>query len=235
MKIDRNTSQTELESLYKAVVRREFLRNTPLNIKTFLRYALLFALFPGMRLGFRVGLLITAAFSVLLMILLLCGEEQWATWAVFAWVLIGAVVLFCVCIQVVRVAAETKRARMEMLPPESGLLRCRTCPELMPLPWTRDKSMKQRHTASVAIEVPCDGIYAFILHMDKGQKDCRIVTHGRRGTCVVYAQGGGKSGEPFQALVLYRLAAGCHELRWSVDSPKGIRPHATLTQMNIIA
>lgn len=235
MNIDRNTSQAELGRLFEAVVRREFLKNTPLNIKTFLRYALLFALFPGMRLGFRWGLLITAAFSVLLMVLLLCGAEQWATWAVLAWVAMGAVVLTCVCVQVVRVASQTRSARMEMLPAESGLPKGTVCPELMPLSWRRDKKVEKRHTASVVLDIPCDGIYAFILNMDKGQRECRVVTHGRRGTCVVYAQGGGKTGEPFQALVLYRLAAGAHELRWSVDSPRGVRPHATLTQMNVIA
>lgn len=235
MKIDRSTSQAELGQLYAAVVRREFLRNTPLNIKTFLRYTLLFALFPGMRLGYRRGVLITAAFSVLLMVLLLCGAEQWASWAVLAWVAIGLIVLVTVSVQVVLAAAHTRKARMEFLPAEADLPPGRICPELLPLTWRRDKQAKLRHSASVVLEIPQDGIYAFILNMDKGQRDSRIVTHGRRGTCVVYAQGGGKSGEPFQALILYRLAAGRHELRWSVDSPRGAKPHATLTQMNVVS
>lgn len=232
MKIDRSTSQAELGQLYAAVVRREFLRNTPLNIKTFLRYTLLFALFPGMRLGYRWGMLITAAFSVLLMVLLLCGAEQWAVWAVLAWLVAGVIVLATVSVQVVRAAAHTRKARMEILPAEADLPPGRICPELLTLTWRRDKQSELRHTASVVLEIPKDGIYAFILNMDKGQRDSRIVTHGRRGTCVVYAQGGGKSGEPFQALILYRLAAGRHELRWSVDSPRGDKPRATLTQMN---
>lgn len=156
-------------------------------------------------------------------------------WAVLGWGLIGAIILCCVCVQVVRVALETKRARMEMLPAESGVSQGQRSPEAMRLQWVRDKNRKKRHTASAVVETPCDGIYAFILQVDKGQKDSRIVTHGRRGTCVVYAQGGGKSGEPFQALILYRLAAGSHELRWSVDSARGVRPHATLTQMNQLA
>ncbi|MBR3944584.1 MAG: hypothetical protein IKK15_05760 [Akkermansia sp.] len=235
MKIDRSTSQAELTQLYAAVVRREFLRNTPLNIKTFLRYALLFTLFPGMRLGYRWGMLITAAFSVLLMVLLLCGAEQWAAWAVLAWVVVGGIVFASVAVQVVRAAAQTRKARLEYLPAEPHVRAGCICPELLPLTWRRDKRAELRHTASVVLEIPKDGIYAFILNMDKGQRDSRIVTHGRRGTCVVYAQGGGKSGEPFQALILYRLAAGRHELRWSVDSPRGAKPHATLTQMNVVS
>ncbi len=234
MKIDRSTSQTELNQLYEAVVRREFLRNTPLNIKTFLRYALLFALFPGMRLGFRWGLLITATFSTVLMVMLLCGVEQWATWAVLAWVLAGLLVFVTVFVQVVRTAAHTRKARLEYLPAEADLPAGRCCPELTPLTWRRDKHAELRHSATVVLEIPKTGIYAFILNMDKGQRDARIVTHGRRGTCVVYAQGGGKSGEPFQALILYRLSAGRHELRWSVDSPRGAKPRATLTQMNVV-
>lgn len=234
MKIDRSTSQAELTRLYEAVVRREFLRNTPLNIKTFLRYALLFALFPGMRLGFRWGLLITAAFSVLLMVLLLCGQEQWATWAVLMWVLVGLVVFVTVSVQVIRAAAHTRKARLEFLPAECTLPAGRQCPELLPLTWRRDKLNELRHTASAVLEIPQNGVYAFILNMDKGQRDSRIVTHGRRGTCVIHAQGGGKSGEPFQALILYRLDAGRHELRWSVDSPRGEKPRATLTQMNVV-
>ncbi len=235
MKIDRSTSQAELDKLYRAVVQREFLRNTPLNIKTFLRYALLFALFPGMRLGFRAGLLITAAFSLLLLILLLCGAEQWAVWAVVAWVCVGLLLMLWVSTQVVRVAAETRRARLEMLPAESVLPAGCRCPEFKPLAWRRSKNAEKRFSASLVLEIPADGIYAFILHVDKGQKECRIVTHGRRGTCVVYAQGGGAAGDAFQALILYRMAAGRHELRWSVDSPRGIRPHATLTQMNLVS
>lgn len=234
MKIDRNTSQAELNQLYAAVVRREFLRNTPLNIKTFLRYALLFALFPGMRLGYRWGMLITAAFSLLLMVLLLCGLEQWASWGVLGWVLVGSIVFVSVSVQVVRAAAHTRRTRLEFLPAEEGLPMGRIGPQLLPLTWKRDKQAELRHNASVVLEIPKDGIYAFILNMDKGQRDSRIVTHGRRGTCVVYAHGGGKSGEPFQALMLYRLTAGRHELRWSVDSPRGAKPHATLTQMNVV-
>lgn len=235
VKIDRATGQQDLALLYSRVVKQEFLRNTPLNFKMFLRYALLFALFPGMRMGYRWGMLLTAAFSLLLLVLLVCGAEQWAAWAVLLWVLVGLVVLVCVCVQVVRVAAQTRRARMEQLPAEENLPAGHLCPERLPLPWHRVAKGDKRYTASVVLEIPADGIYAFILHMDKGQQDCRIVTHGRRGMCVVYAQGGGKSGAPFQALVLYRMAAGRHELRWSVDSPRGSRPHATLTQMNVVA
>ncbi len=234
MKIDCSTTQEELGKLYRAVVQREFLRNTPLNIKTFLRYTLLFALFPGMRWGFRPGLLITATFSVVLLVLLLCGWEQYAVWAVLCWVGIGLILMVWVSTQVVRAAAATRKARLEMLPAEPSVHGKRPAPKLTPLVWKRDKTSDKRYTASYALKAPANGIYAFILQIDKGQKECRIVTHGRRGTCVVYAQGGGTSGEAFQALILYHLAAGCHELRWSVDSPRGIRPHATLTQMNSV-
>lgn len=232
VRITKNTGQAELDALYRAVVRREFLCNTPLNIKTFLRYALLFILFPGMRLGFRMGLLMTALFSVFLLVLLIIGAEAWAVWAVAMWAGLGLLVLVWVSVRVIQVAASTKQARLEMLPAEEGLPSGKTHPEMLPLPWKKVPHESHRHTASVVLEIPHDGIYAFILQLHKGQQDCRIVTHGRRGTCVVYAQGGGASGTPFQALILYRLAAGRHELRWSVDSAHSTRPQATLTQMN---
>jgi hypothetical protein len=56
MEINKNTSQADMQRLYAAVVKREFLKGTPLNIKAFLRYAILFLLFPGMIFGFYVGL-----------------------------------------------------------------------------------------------------------------------------------------------------------------------------------
>ena len=70
MKIDTNTTQAELSRLYKAIVRQEFLKGTPLNLKFFLRYTIMFLLFPAMMLGFWVGLIITAIFCVFITVVL---------------------------------------------------------------------------------------------------------------------------------------------------------------------
>ena len=66
MKLDHTTTQAELRKLYAVIVRKEFLKGTPLNIKPFLRYTLLFLLFPAMIFGFWVGFGITAVFCVAL-------------------------------------------------------------------------------------------------------------------------------------------------------------------------
>lgn len=235
MEINQQTTQQELEQLYKAVVQREFLRNTPLNIKMLLRYTVLFLLFPGMRFGFRAGLLLTAVFSLGLLVLLLCGRDDWAVTAACVWFACGILVLARVCVGVWRRATATRAARMQELPAEASLPRnSKDTPQQHSLYWQRDRRYGRRFTTSYTADVPQSGIYAYILHVTEGMRGGRIVTHGQRGTCVVYATGGGKSEQPFQALILYRLAAGRHELRWSIDTAADSRPAATLTQMNRI-
>ena len=55
MKIDAHTTQEQLLKLSEQVLRRDLLQSTPLNLRFFLRYLILFLLFPGMVFGFKVG------------------------------------------------------------------------------------------------------------------------------------------------------------------------------------
>ncbi|MBR7109272.1 MAG: hypothetical protein IKC90_04465, partial [Akkermansia sp.] len=89
MKLDNTTTQAELQKLYAAIVRKEFLKGTPLNIKAFLRYTLLFLLFPAMIMGFWVGFGVTAVFCVFLITMIALDFVTVALVAVLSWFSLG--------------------------------------------------------------------------------------------------------------------------------------------------
>lgn len=84
-----------------------------------------------------------------------------------------------------------------------------------------------------SLEAPAEGIYAFLLSLDS-YSGARFGTDGTEGCCTV--QTGGKKGERFDALLLYKLAAGRHLLEWRMAaSSKDEKPLATLTQLNRVS
>lgn len=97
MKIDAHTSQEQLLKLSEQVLRRDLLQSTPLNIKFFLRYLILFLLFPGMVFGYKVGISGTAVLAGVAAYLWLWSTPQaldsflwfWIIWAAVDWVLLG--------------------------------------------------------------------------------------------------------------------------------------------------
>lgn len=77
VKIDARTSQAELNLLVERGLRRDFLKCTPLNLKQFIPFTLLFLLFPGMVLGWRIGGLLTALFAAFLTGCLIWDAPAW--------------------------------------------------------------------------------------------------------------------------------------------------------------
>ena len=111
MKIDAETSQQDLQRIYEMTLRREFLRCTPLNLKVFLRYAVLFLLFPGMLFGFKAGILVTIAFCGVLTGILIFGGETASTIAICVWLVLGLLALVRVNWGVIRRARDERRRR----------------------------------------------------------------------------------------------------------------------------
>lgn len=232
MRIDEQTSQQELRLLYRQVVQREARRDSPLNLRLFPRYAVLFILFPGMVCGFRAGLALTSIFSLLLVGLLLAGMEAWGTAAVGCWFALGVAILVGVCLNVQRSARLIRIQRLQERPTDGSANRSCLHPRQKSLHWQRLQERSGRFHASLHLEAPVGGIYALLLTVDhKG--GCRMVTPDRVGMCVVESEGA--KGGSFQTLLLYHLAAGFHRLSWMADTPDGRPPHGEVTQLNRVA
>lgn len=208
MQLNEHTPQAALERLYAAVTRREMLQSTPLNLRMFLRYAVLFVLFPGMVGGFRIGLGLALVFCVLLAGLMLGGMPEQAALAVRVWLTAGACVLAWVSCGTVRAAIALMRLRRCERPadtPAQGQL----LPPELPLRWRRAAG-DSYWEATPELSAPGAGIYALLIRIE-GIGRGRLLTPDRRGVCVV--QSGAQEGG-MQVLLLYRLQPGLHRLRW---------------------
>ena len=229
MEINKNTSQDDMQRLYAAVVKREFLKGTPLNIKAFLRYAILFLLFPGMIFGFYVGLAVTAAFCGVLLTLVLTDNMHWGMTATLSWIAVGLVPTVFISIDTWRRAAKTRSQRMMERTPLPGTNAAKAATaDRMTLKWRPKQSNGSTiRIATATVKAEADGIYAFLLCIDN-YSGTRLVTDGPAGMCLV--QSTGKKGEQLQALLLYRLKAGVHELCWSLQGNES--PQTTLCRLN---
>lgn len=229
MEINKNTSQADMQRLYGAVVKREFLKGTPLNIKTFLRYAVLFILFPGMIFGFYVGLAITAAFCGVLLTLVLTDNMHWGMTATLSWLALGLLPTTFVTIDTWRRAARTRALRMIDRAPLPGANAAKAMVTLHTrLKWRPKKvNGSSIRIATATVKAENDGIYAYLLSI-KNYSGSRLVTDGPAGMCLV--QSTGKKGQELQALLLYRLKAGIHELCWSLQADES--PDTTLSRLN---
>ncbi len=226
MKIDASTDQQELQRIYELTLRREFLKCTPLNLKVFLRYAVLFLLFPGMLFGFKAGMLITIAFCGVLTSILLFGSETASTVAICIWLALGLTVLTWVSLRVIRRARDERRRRATYRPAAPGLKHALTAPQKTQLKW--HTTQKGRLTARLPLRVQQRGVCAMLLSFSQ-YDGRRIMTGGVEGTCIV--QTNGAPGQDFHALILYRLEPGCHELSWSMPGEKGALK-AEISQLN---
>ena len=221
MKIDAHTTQEQLLKLSEQVLRRDLLQSTPLNLRFFLRYLILFLLFPGMVFGFKVGMGITLAFCGALVAILFWGSEAASAMAIYSWLSAGLLVLFFVTIGVIRKAWKEREVRRQYRPATPGLHHAQRKPQNYALRW--HKSNTEGFLAThLVLNAPQRGVYAVLLTL-KNYEGAQLVTQGRQGTAVVHA-GGGK-GADFHALVLYRLEAGLHELVWAI--PGNAAPHTT--------
>lgn len=226
MQINTQTSQQELDKLYRAVTRRELLQSTPLNIKMFMRYAVLFVLFPGMIGGFRVGVGATLVFCLVLVSLLSMGMTAESTLAVRVWLGAGVCVLAWVSLSTVRAALKVYHTRNSVRsaenPPAS-----QPSPREITLRWRKSED-GEGWLAESRFSAPHPGIYALMLRVqDMGRR--RLLTSGRRGVCCVQSstEDGG-----LQALLLYRLEKGEHCLRWTLIPRRGAAPASQLGLLN---
>lgn len=228
MKIDADTSQENLQRIYNMTLRREFLKCTPLNLKVFLRYAVLFLLFPGMILGFKIGILVTIAFCGVLTGVLIFGGETASTIAICVWLALGVLVLIRVNWGVIRRARSERDRRALVRASVSGVKHARTAPQKLQLRWHAGD--KGKLVASLPLKAPKEGVYAMLLSF-RNYDGRRIMTAGVEGTCIV--QTAGAPGQDFHALILYRLAAGSHELAWMMPGDKGAL-EAEVSQLNLV-
>ena len=225
VKIDAHTTQAQLLKLSEQVLRRDMLQSTPLNLRFFLRYLILFLLFPGMVFGFKAGMGITLAFCGALVGILFWGSEAASAMAIYSWLCAGMLVLLFVTIGVIRKAWQERELRRSYRPATPGLHHAQRQPQKHPLRWRKSNTEGYMAT-SVVLQVPQRGIYAVLLTL-KHYEGSQLITQGKQGTALVYA-GGGK-GQDFNALALYRLEPGLHELVWAI--PGTAAPQATEVSM----
>ena len=226
VKIDAHTTQEQLLKLSEQVLRRDLLQSTPLNIKFFLRYLILFLLFPGMVFGYKVGMGITLAFCAALVGILFWGSEAVSALAIYSWLSCGFLVQLFVTIGVVRKAWRERELRRSYRPATPGLHHAQRNPQKYPLRW-RKSNTEGFLAAHLILQAPQRGIYAVLVTL-KNYQGAQLITQGRQGTSLVHA-GGGK-GADFNALVLYRLEPGLHELIWAI--PEGQNPGAEVSVLN---
>ncbi len=213
VKIDAHASQEQLLKLSEQVLRRDLLQSTPLNLRFFLRYLILFLLFPGMVFGFKAGLGITLCFCAALVGILFWGSEAASAMAIYSWVSAGLLVLVFVTIGVIRKAWKEREVRRQYRPSTPGLHHAQRHPQKHALRW-RKSNTEGFLATHLVLNAPQRGVYAMLVTL-KNYQGSQLITQGRQGTAVVHA-GGGK-GQDFHALVLYRLEPGLHELIWAIS------------------
>lgn len=229
MKIDAHTPQADLLKLSESVLRRELLKSTPLNLRQFLRYLVLFLLFPGMVFGFAAGMVITLLFCALLGAVLVCGSPAAAAVSIYSWLALGIGVLLFVQAGVIRKTLADNKRRREYRPAGHGLKHPQRAPMHHPLRWSRHPRKEDFLVASLVFQAPRRGIYAFLLSVPQ-YDGRRIITGGVRGTTIVHAQG--RAGQTLQSLTLYRLEAGTHELTWALPEADKGAPAADISLLN---
>ncbi len=227
VKIDAHTTQAELLRLSEQSLRRDLLQNSPLNLRFFLRYLILFMLFPGMVFGFKAGMGITLCFCAVLVGILFWGSEAASALAVYSWLGAGGMVLLAVTCGVFRKAWQERTLRRSFRPATPGLRYAQRAPQNYPLRW-RGADTEGYLAAKLVLQVPQRGIYAVLLTL-RNYAGSQLVTQGKQGTSLVYA-GGGK-GADFNALALYRLEPGLHELVWAVPAGSSA-PQAEVSLLN---
>ncbi len=228
MKIDRNTTQEQLMKLTDAALLRDFLKGTPLNLKAFFRIGLLFMLFPGMLLGFRIGLVITGLFAAGLMGCLLWGQEEWGVQAVRWWLLTGVVLVVCVSIYVTITSWKQRRKREQFLPADGSLPAAEAVadPQEYALRWREEDG---RYVSSLVLDIPVRGVYAYLFTVEDYEGG-GIGTERAMEACL--SQGEGKPSLRYNHFFAYRFEPGRHELRWYTTSLRGGEPHALISQLN---
>ncbi len=228
MKIDRNTTQEQLMKVTNAALLRDFLRGTPLNLKAFFRIGLLFMLFPGMLLGFRVCMLITGLFAAGLMGCLFWGQEEWGVQLVRWWLITGVVLVVCVSIYVTITSWKQRRKRERFLAADDRLPAAEAVsdPQELTLSWKEEDG---RYTSRLVLNIPVRGLYAYLLTVEDFEGDA---IGSERALDACFSQGEGKPSLRYNQFFVYRFETGLHELAWYTTSLKGGAPKAVISQLN---
>ncbi len=209
MRIDADTTQQELERLFSAVARRDFLLGTPLNVKRFLCDGVLFALFPCMRLGFLVGCTVLCVFAAILITLLSCGQQDLAGEATKLWLLCGGCVWFYVTFT--RFSTAWRRWK-ESMSPRTADASAVGAPTAVTnhLELTRIQTSHKNSCVSTNLCIAEPGGIVALL-VEKQGKEGAPELSDRVGVCRVHTH---RSGEVSQTLLLLRLSPGKHILKW---------------------
>ncbi len=228
MKIDRNTSQKQLMKVTDAALLRDFLKGTPLNLKAFFRIGLLLMLFPGMLLGFRIGMLVTGLFAAGLMGCLFWEHEEWGVQAVRWWLITGAVLVFCVSIYVTITSWKQRRKREQFLAADTTLPAAEAVsdPQELALTWSEEDG---RYLSRLVLDIPVRGLYAYLFTVDDYEGE-GIGSERAQEAC--FSQGDGKPSLRYNQFFVYRFEPGLHELCWYTTSLKGGAPKAVISQLN---
>ncbi len=228
MKIDRNTTQEQLMKVTNAALLRDFLKGTPLNLKAFFRIGVLFMLFPGMLLGFRIGMFITGLFAAGLMGCLFWGQEEWGVQAVRWWLITGVVLVVCVSVYVTITAWKERRARERFLAADASLSAADAVqdPQELPLSW---QEVDGRYESRLVLDIPRRGLYAYLFTVEDYEGDGMGCTRVKEA-CL--SQGEGAPSLRHNHFFVYRFEPGLHELSWYTTSLKGGAPKAVISQLN---
>lgn len=230
VKIDDKTTQEELARVVDAGLRRDILRSTPLNLKQFIPFSVLFLLFPGMILGWRWGGVITAVFAAFLTGCLMWDADTLALHAVRVWFFWGCATIAIVSYQVLRAALVLAHRRRLPVAPKKGLGKGTAVPKDTPLSWSREKvAGEECYVSRFVLEAPVTGYYAFLRTVE----DYDGIVRYSPNTAFEHMEG--KTGLRVNDLVIYRLAAGRHELIWATGRADGSPPVATISQLNVVA
>ncbi len=232
MNIDSNTTQEQLIHLTEAAMKRRLTRALPFN-KEGIRGMLLFILFPAMVLGFRVGLLFTAAVAGVMAAFLLFGREGVATVMVQYYLILGGVVSVAIAVMVFLKEKKRIKELRSYAKPDSALgLRVGYATPVhhsMKLKAQNDAS----YLASFDLSLDNKGVYAFLIELSNYGWATKVVTSKGQEACL-FSWGEGQ--KPSQAICLFRLAAGVHRLQMRISQQKKSAdkkmPVVKITQIN---
>ena len=230
MRINAATTQSELRALYTKLSRDEFLRDTPLNLRMFLRYALLFILFPGMILGFRAGLIIMTIFCSGMAAIMLAGKYGIAYSAAICWLLFGAVVFLWVVgstlIAAFKRFSERRTPRPADVPLSPSDSKQISSGDTRDLLWTSD-NFSQLFSARLELRASRSGLWVIMLELHHCGH-ARLILPEHRGLYPLHST---SQDQELRSFILCLLEPGIHHIPWLLISDC---PHPPQTTVSIL-